>query len=117
MAIDDDYRRGVRQLDRLGIVAGCRVSVTLLGFRSVPGMPSSPDAAEKIREKQAAGTLPNAGGISFSGYGTGQICDGCDTPILPAEMEYEVEPRDRRIFRFHVRCVLLWQMYGRQRGG
>jgi hypothetical protein len=80
-------------------------------------MPSSPDAAEKIRGKRAAGTLPDAGAIAFTGFGTGQICDGCDTPIFPAEMEYAVEARDRRTFRFHVRCVLLWQMYGRPRGG
>jgi len=81
-------------------------------------MPSSPEAAEKIREKLTGGTLPtlrDAGGITFVGFGTGQICDGCDTPILPAEMEYAVESRERRTFRFHVRCVLLWQMYGSQR--
>jgi len=81
-------------------------------------MPSAPDAAEKIREKLAAGTLPHdAGGTTFAGYGTGRLCDGCDTPILAVEMEYEVEARDRRSIRFHVRCVLLWQMYRRQRGG
>ena len=80
-------------------------------------MPSAPDAAEKIRGKLANGTLPDAGGITFTGYGTGQICDGCDTPILFAEMEYAVEARDRRTFRFHVRCVLLWQTHGWLRGG
>ena len=80
-------------------------------------MPSSPDAAEKIREKLAAGRLPEVGGITFTGFGTGQICEGCDTPILPEEMEYMVEARDRRTFRFHVRCVLLWQMYGRRGRG
>jgi len=82
-------------------------------------MPSSRGAAEKIREKLTAGTLPtlrDAGGITFVGSGAGQICDGCDMPIL-AEMEYAVEARDGRSFRFHVRCVLLWQMYGQQRGG
>jgi len=81
-------------------------------------MPSPPDAAERIREKLAAGTLPHhdAGGITFVGFGTGRLCDGCDTPILTAEMEYEVTTRDRRNIRFHVRCVLLWQMHGR-RGG
>jgi len=79
-------------------------------------MPSSPNAAGTIREKLTAGTLPDAGAITFAGFGTGQICDGCDAPILPEEMDYTVEARDRRTFRFHVRCVLLWQMYGRQRG-
>ena len=82
-------------------------------------MPSSPGAAEKIREKLTAGTLPtlrDAGGITFAGFGAGQICDGCDIPILSEEMEYAIEARDRRTFRFRVRCVLLWQMYGRQRG-
>lgn len=73
-------------------------------------MPSSDDAAEKIREKMTARTLRDAGGITFVGFGAGQICDGCDTPILLAEMEYAVEARDRRTFRFHVRCVVLWQM-------
>ena len=80
-------------------------------------MPSAPDAAEKIREKLTARTLPNIGGIMFTGFGTGQICDGCDTPILSAEMEYVVEGRDRRTFLFHIRCVLLWQMHARRSGG
>jgi len=56
-------------------------------------------------------------GVTFAGFGTGQRCDGGDTPILLEEMEYEVEARDRRTFRFHVRCVLLWQMYGRRGRG
>ena len=83
-------------------------------------LPSSPGAGEKIREKLTAGMLPtlrDAGGITFVGSGAGQICDGCDTAILPAEMEYSVAARDHRTFRFHVRCVLLWQMYARPRGG
>jgi len=78
-------------------------------------MPSSPDAAEKIRERLAAGRLPDVGGITFAGVGAGEVCDGCDTPILAEEMEYVVEARDRRTFRFHIRCVVLWQIYG-QRG-
>jgi len=83
-------------------------------------MPTSPDAAGKIREKLTAGTLPtlrDAGGITFVGSGAGQICDGCDMPILFEEMEYAVEARGRRTVRFHVRCVLLWQMHGQERGG
>jgi len=80
-------------------------------------MPSSPDAAEKIREKLSANRLPDAGGVTFSGFGAGQVCDGCDAPILAGEMEYVVEARDRRGVRFHVRCVLLWQMYARGRRG
>jgi hypothetical protein len=74
-------------------------------------MPSAPDAGEIIREKLAAGTLPHdAGGTTFAGYGTGRLCDGCDTPILATEMEYEVEARDRRRISFHIRCVLLCSM-------
>jgi hypothetical protein len=83
-------------------------------------MPSAEDAAQKIREKIAAGTLPREGsgsGTTFAGFGTHQRCDGCDAPILPGEMEYEVPVRDRPTMRFHVRCVLLWEMYRRQRGG
>jgi hypothetical protein len=81
-------------------------------------MPSAPDAERKIREKLAAGTLPREGaGVTFVGLGAGRLCDACEAPILPADMEYEVEARDHRILRFHVRCVLMWQAYGRQRGG
>jgi|SoiMetStandDraft_2_1073263.scaffolds.fasta_scaffold155557_2 hypothetical protein len=81
-------------------------------------MPSAEDAAQKIREKIDAGTLPREGaGTNFSGFGTHLRCDGCDAPILPGEMEYEVPVRDRPSLRFHVRCVLLWEMYRRQRGG
>ena len=81
-------------------------------------MPSAEDAARKILEKLGAGALPPDGrGITFAGFGTSQPCDGCDTPVLPGEMEYAVEARDRHTIRLHVRCVLLWQMYSRQRGG
>jgi hypothetical protein len=80
-------------------------------------MPSRPDAEGTIREKLAAGILPHdARGITFSSFGTGRVCDGCDTPILPTEMEYEVQARDRGTIRFHVTCVLLWQTLA-QRGG
>jgi hypothetical protein len=65
-------------------------------------MPSAEDAVQKIREKIAAGTLPrDAPGMTFAGFGTHQHCDGCDTPILPAEMEYEVPVRDGRTIRPH----------------
>jgi len=83
--------------------------------RSEVDVPSSPDAAEKIRDKLVTGRLPDVGGIAFTGVGTREICDGCDSAILSEELEYELEARDRRTFRFHVRCVLLWQVYGRQR--
>jgi len=90
---------------------------TFLYSRGVE-MPSAEDAAQKIRDKIAAGTLPrDASGTTFAGFGTHQVCDGCDAPILPGEMEYEVPVRDRPTIRFHVRCVLLWEMYRRQRGG
>jgi len=80
-------------------------------------MPTPPDADRQIREKLAAGTLPHeARGTTFVGFGTGQVCDGCDTPIAHTDMAYEVEARDRRL-RFHVRCVLLWQMHRRPRAG
>jgi hypothetical protein len=81
-------------------------------------MPSAEGAAQRIREKIAAGTLPrDAPGMTFRGFGTGERCDGCDAPILSAEMEYEIPLREGRNLRFHVRCVLLWEMYRRQRGG
>ena len=94
------------------------MGLPLSGLSRGAEMPSADDAAQKIREKLAAGTLPrDAPGMTFAGFGTHHRCDGCDTLILPAEMEYEVPVRDGRTIRFHVRCVLLWEMYRRQRGG
>lgn len=93
------------------------LSVAHSGLTAVSST-SSQGAADKILEKLTAGTLPalhDAGGLTFVGSGAGQICDGCETPIVPQDMEYAVEARDRHTFRFHVRCAVLWQMYGRQR--
>jgi len=80
-------------------------------------MPVSPDAPRKIREKLAAGTLPrDAPPMTATGPGNGHLCDGCDTPIAPDQIQYEFEA-DRRFIRFHVWCGLLWEAYRRETRG
>jgi len=52
----------------------------------------------------------------FAGFGTGKLCDGCDTRILPAQVEYEFEATDGRVIRFHLGCAGLWEAYRRRMG-
>jgi len=78
-------------------------------------MPVSPDAPRKIREKLAAGRLPrDAPPMTATGQGTGNLCDGCDTPIDRDQMQYEFEAPGRRFIRLHVWCGLLWEAYRRE---
>ena len=100
---------------------GCDATVALDSHRAVPTsgveMPISPDAPRKIREKLAAGRLPrDAPPMTAAAAGTGNLCDGCDIPIHPDQMQYEFEAPDRRHIRLHVWCGLLWEAYRREGG-
>ena len=80
-------------------------------------MPFPPDAPQKIRQKLSAGLLPrDVAGKMYAGYGSSQPCDGCESPILPAQVEYEFETDDGRRVRFHLGCAGLWEAE-RRRGG
>ena len=80
-------------------------------------MPFPPDAPKKIRAKVDAGDLPReAPGKMYAGFGTGEPCDGCETPILPAQVEYEFETAGGRVIRFHLGCAGLWEAYRRRLG-
>jgi hypothetical protein len=43
----------------------------------------------------------------------GRFCDGCETTILPAQVEYQFETTtaDERVIRFHLGCAGLWEAY------
>ena len=80
-------------------------------------MPLPPDAPKKIRDKMDAGELPReASSKMYAGFSKGNVCDGCETPILPAQVEYEFEAADGRVIRFHVGCAGLWEAYRRRMG-
>jgi hypothetical protein len=80
-------------------------------------MPFPLDATQKIREKMDAGVLPrDAPPKMYAGYGKGEPCAGCETPILPAQVEYEFEAGDGRTIRFHLGCAGLWEAERRRRG-
>lgn len=82
-------------------------------------MPFPPDAPKKIREKMDTGALPReAPSKMFAGFGAGDLCDGCETPILPAQVQYEFDADavGRRVIRFHLGCAGLWEAYRRVRG-
>lgn len=55
--------------------------------------------------------------MTAAGPGTGNLCDGCDIPISPDQMQYEFEGPDRRTIRLHVWCGLLWEAYRREGSG
>jgi hypothetical protein len=69
----------------------------------------SRDFIAVIRAKLAAGTLPTARPSQvWAGESRGDVCDACDRPIAPAEMEYEVNITDHGVFRFHRACFDAW---------
>jgi len=80
-------------------------------------MPFPPHAADMIRAKLDAGILPTKiGGKMYAGYGRHAPCDGCETPILPAQVEYEFNSPEGTTVRFHLGCAGLWEAVLRQRG-
>ena len=65
--------------------------------------------AAKVREKLASGSLPPREELkTWAGYGTGDLCCACDVPILPAQVEYELDMPDGERFKMHAGCHGLW---------
>jgi len=65
--------------------------------------------ADKIREKLMTGALPRAEPIkTWAGYGSGRDCAACGAPILPAQVEHEIEMPDLVKWQLHWGCHGLW---------
>jgi hypothetical protein len=65
---------------------------------------------ETLREKLAAGVLPKSLPVRATrGKGDGQLCSGCDTPIEPAHIQYELDFGAGQILRLHADCELGWR--------
>ncbi|HEU5321147.1 MAG TPA: hypothetical protein VFX28_10115 [Methylomirabilota bacterium] len=80
-------------------------------------MPFPTDAPEKIRDKLDRGVLPReAPGKMYAGFGQGHPCDGCDQPIAPTQVEYELDSSEGRSIRLHLGCAGLWEAERRRRG-
>jgi hypothetical protein len=80
-------------------------------------MPFPLDAPRRIRDKMDTGFLPcDAPTKMYAGFGKGALCDGCDEPILPAQVQYEFDSDDGRVIKFHLGCAGLWEAYRRMRG-
>ena len=80
-------------------------------------MPFPFNAPKLIREKMDLGVLPSdKPSKMYAGHGTGEPCEGCETPIVPAQVEYEFEAPDGRAIRFHLGCAGLWEAERRRRG-
>ena len=79
------------------------------------GMPIPAGYPQRIRDKLDTGALSReAPETIFSGFGSGQLCDGCDTPILAAQIEYQFEAPGNRMIKFHLGCAGLWEAYRRR---
>src|SRR5262245_60121837 len=62
-----------------------------------------------IRRKLRAGRLPRVWPLILSAdLGAGGVCDGCDRPLLPAQMVMTLRGRDP-VVRLHADCFLLWE--------
>jgi hypothetical protein len=65
---------------------------------------------EQIQAKVSAGLLPRQAPVkTWGGFGSDRPCDGCDEPILPNEVEYEVDFEDSPSIRLHAACYEAWQ--------
>ena len=63
-----------------------------------------------IRGKLRAGALPSDTPTkTWSGYGSGQLCDGCGERIAIGAPECEVDVTHSVTLRFHQRCFVFWQ--------
>jgi hypothetical protein len=63
-----------------------------------------------IRGKVASGLLPSQPPRkSWAGFGSGQLCDACDEPIDPTEIEHEVDFENYPTQRFHTTCESIWR--------
>jgi hypothetical protein len=62
-----------------------------------------------VRQKIAAGLLPTDKPMKvWVGKGTGLMCDACDLPVTPADIEYETDLPGGRTLRFHQPCLAVW---------
>jgi hypothetical protein len=66
-------------------------------------------ASQRITYKLWQGSLPADDPVKgWGSNGSGLPCDGCDDVISSSDAEHEVEIRDGRALRFHVKCAGLW---------
>jgi hypothetical protein len=73
-------------------------------------MSESADAlVNQIRQSILAGQLPKEHcHATWYGKGTGLLCDGCDRPITPDEVEVECDLPDGGMVRLHRQCYDVW---------
>ena len=63
-----------------------------------------------IRAKLAAGALPKAPPARVArGKGDGQRCSGCEEPIDPTRVRYELDFGDGQTLRLHAHCERYWR--------
>ena len=60
--------------------------------------------AERVFKNISQGALPlQPPDRIYGGYGSGQQCDGCEDPVLPHQVEYELHVGEAR-YRLHLVC-------------
>jgi hypothetical protein len=71
--------------------------------------------SERIADKLKRDRLPKREPAKlWAGFGNGRPCDGCDDPILAADVEHELDFPHGTTLGFHATCSLVWQrMTGR----
>ncbi|MDB6160674.1 MAG: hypothetical protein JWO04_4380 [Gammaproteobacteria bacterium] len=67
----------------------------------------------RAKERMQSGELPTyAPSSSYAGRGSTITCALCDAPILPTDVELELEfvaqGADRKVIRLHSRCESVW---------
>ena len=70
-----------------------------------------PGLVGSIAAKITAGRLPlpeQPPGKVWVGDGSGLMCDGCEQPITPSDLEYEADLSSGQSLRSHSKCFAAW---------
>jgi len=84
----------------------------LVAFRPMPDTRRSaaPAPLARIRNKLTANLLPKTRpGSATRRKGDGQPCSGCDTPIDPVHIQYDMDFGGGQIIRLHADCERGWR--------
>jgi hypothetical protein len=72
--------------------------------------------ADKIRKRLESGQLPREGlSKVWAGFGSGQVCAGCDRSIHRTQILHEIE-RDGITIYLHRGCAAIWVSERQRRG-
>jgi hypothetical protein len=97
------------------LLADCHSRLICPASRLLRGNKMS--TADDVRRKLNAGALPMTKPEQlWRGYGVGDPCSVCGRPVLTEHVQYQFDISDGGRFRFHIRCLGMWEAELYRRG-